>query len=117
VLWAAWAVAAVYLLRALLLAWLSLRRVGERSTMLLPTVVLPLLLALAQVGVSQALARALMSMGLGAASASLVGLCGGLAAIVSLLVALRRVLLPSTTLAWLAEASGKLRRRLERSSP
>jgi O-antigen/teichoic acid export membrane protein len=114
VLWAAWSVAAVYLLRALLLAWLSLRRVGEGVARLWQTVGVPLLLALGQVVLSQAAANGLRVPGLGPTMTDLLGILAGLCAMLVCLALARRLLVPAVTRVWVAEVWLKLRRRLER---
>lgn len=109
--WAAWGVAAVYLVRASLLAWLSLRRVGEGGRALLQTVGLPLLLVLGQVTLAHTAADALTLAGFGPWVSGALGLAGGLCAAVALIFLLRAVLLPEPSRDWIANAWHQLKRR------
>lgn len=115
VLWAAWGVALVYLLRGLLLAWLSLRRVGEGAAMLGKSVGMPLVLMLGQVMLSRAAADGLRTLGGNQTMADLLGMLAGLLAMLICLAVAGRLLLPAVTLGWASEVWLKLRRRLERN--
>ncbi len=116
VLWAAWGVAVVYLLRALLMAWLGLRLVGEGVGQLWRIVGVPLSLVLAQVVVSRACITGLEVMEVGPIAAGLAGTIAGLLSVLCCLAAARRVLVPTVTCAWSHEVWLKLRRRLERKN-
>jgi lipopolysaccharide exporter len=117
VVWAAWGVAAVYLGRAALLAWLSLRRVGEGAAALLQAVCVPAALALAQVSVARGVAGLATSEGLGPWVADLLGLAAGLAIVLALLGLLRRALVPAASRAWIADVWKKLNRRRKGPTP
>lgn len=115
VLWAAWGVTIVYLMRALLLAWLSLRRVGLGALILVHSVGVPLALVIGQVMLSRAVANSFTSLGLAPTFAGLLGVLAGLLATLACLAVARRLLLPAVTLAWASEVWLKLHRRLKRN--
>lgn len=117
VVWAAWGVAAVYLARAVLLAWLSLRRVGEGAAALLLTVGVPTVLALGQVGIARAVSGLIVSTGTRLWVADFVGLAAGLLIVLALLGLLRRALLPAPSRAWMADVWQKLNRRRKGPTP
>lgn len=117
IVWAAWGVAAVYLARAVVLAWLSLRRVGEGAAALLQTVGVPAALALGQVAVARSLSDLATAAGAGAWVADLAGLGGGLALALLLLALLRNTLLPAPSRAWIADLWQKLNRRRKSPTP
>ena len=112
--WAAWGVAAVYLLRALALGWLSLRRVGAGGRVLVKVVIVPLLFVAAQVACARALVASLAGMTLAPALADIIGVAGGLAVVIVPHFLFRTMLLPQPSQEWLAALWHKLNRRRER---
>lgn len=117
VVWAAWGVAVVYLSRAALLAWLSLRRVGEGAAALLQTVGVPAALVLSQVGIARVVSDLGSSAGIETWAADLLGLAAGLLIVLASLRLLRRALLPAVSRAWIADAWQTLNRRRKGPTP
>lgn len=117
VVWAAWGVAAVYLGRAGLLAWLSLRRVGEGAAALMRTVAVPAALALVQVAIARTVSTLAVTAGAERWMADLFGLGSALFVVLVLLGLFRRALLPAASRAWISDVWQKLNRRRKGSTP